>query len=374
MKTLIFLTIAAATAITPSLWRDGDRLQPPVSRESLAISNVDSASKTARVEANSFHFDKAADIIVYQSGDTLYHVQDATKHICLVSSDTLSYLGFENRATRLALDSPLTVLRCPPRDGDIISGEWTGTVYHRGRTLLRKVTGRSTSRVEKGWRIITDGDTLHDATLLRWELGMAFYHPDSLGTEIPDTLVSPSVSDLTLPTKKLISGSMLTLREIWFAPSARYPLLQRSVTCRVTSADGTPADTVPLSRLAMFYPQELQRIDTGEEYALLTDDDEIRELSSGGSADDTGGYFPLDIDTPRIKDGSVTVSVCSPGGRTEARLTLFSVAGIQLSETVTVDAVEIPRTITVHAPGGTAGIVLLRVDAGEQSRTYKTAL
>lgn len=375
MKIVTILIIAAATAVSPLLWRDGDRLQPPLSRAAHAVGAVDTAGRSVRVDGEAFTSGNNAEVIIYQSGDTLFHVQDATRHICLLSSDTLSYLGFENRATSLVLDSPLTVLRYPLRGGDTFAEEWSGTVFHRGRTLLRKVVGRSASRIEKDWRIVEDGDTLPGATLLRWELGMSFAAPDSLDAELPDTVVSPSVSDLMLPSDKLLSESMLTLREVWFSPSARYPVLQRSGTFRVVSGKGTPADTVPLSGLAIRYPADLQRMDTGEEFAPANPDEGGGEpLLTLCGGDGPEGGFPVDLKNPEIGEGGITVTLASPNGSRQARMTLFSVSGIPLSETVTLEVGVIPQTYTIHAHAGTSGVVLLRVDAGDLSRTYKAVL
>lgn len=70
--------------------RDGDRLHPNVSLSPGAIAAVDSVRRSVSLNPELFAPMDEADVSVYVDGDTLSYVQFATRHIFVISRDTLS--------------------------------------------------------------------------------------------------------------------------------------------------------------------------------------------------------------------------------------------------------------------------------------------
>lgn len=110
--------------------RDGDRLQPQKSRIMGAVASDSKDSLVVNVNTGCFSSDDVAGISVYMEGDSLSYVQEGRKHLFTTRGDTLSYLGYESRATRLTLDSPLPLLLRLSGGGEGFAGEWSGTVWY----------------------------------------------------------------------------------------------------------------------------------------------------------------------------------------------------------------------------------------------------
>ncbi|MDE6742079.1 MAG: hypothetical protein K2J58_07090, partial [Muribaculaceae bacterium] len=305
----------------------------------------------------------------YIDGDTISYVQFATKHRFVLRGDTLSYIGYENRATDFRLDSPAVAAAFPLTDGKSVSDGWSGHMLHYGSMVLRHVRGVSASYIDGGWTLTDGTDTIRNATRLTWTLDMAYADPDSVTAMMPDSVASERISDIQVDVKAMLSERLLTERTMWFSADARYPVLTDSRVSRVILADGgEPADTVPLSMLAMYYPAPFQYSDTGEKILQVKSSGD--RVDNGYEADGDGGWS-LAVGEPEINGNTVTVTLSSQSGPIAATVVLFSDSGLRLTEPLTVTVRTVPQIYSVEAPSGWSGVMLLRVDTEEESHTRK---
>ncbi|MDE6696515.1 MAG: hypothetical protein K2K25_06515 [Muribaculaceae bacterium] len=351
--------------------RDGDRLHPGIANPRSLILSVNDTSRTVLLGPSAVSFDSNLDACSYIDSDTISYVQSATKHRFIFRSDTLSYLGFENRATYFRLDSPAIVAVFPLRDGNATKDEWTGSLLHYGTMMLKHVKGESKGAVQGKWTLTDGTDTLRNAVKVRWILDMAYADPDSITCAVSDSIDSRSISDMQVDAKAILSERLLTERSLWFSEDARYPVLTDSRVSRVISTDtGMRADTVPLSLLAMHYPASYQHSDTGEEFPAPKPDDGNRGYGYGNQ--DTG--TSLSVGDMAVSGEFVTVTLCSNSGPVTATLTLFTDSGIRLTEPREVTVGPVAQEIRIEIPAGWRGVLLLRVEAGEESYTRKSIL
>lgn len=356
--------------------RDGDRLHPGLSLSSYLILSISDSSRTVLLDPKAVSFDDSQDAAAYIDGDTISYVQSATKHRFILHADTISYIGFENRATDFRLDSSVSVAHFPLKDGDIVRDSWTGHVFHHGSMLLKRMTGVSTSRVETGWKLTDGTDTLRNATRLVWTLDMAYADTDSLDTSLPDSITSGLISDMQVEARDLLSERMVTGRSLWFTEDARYPVLTDSRVSRVITTVGAgKADTVPISMLSMYYPSSFQYSDTGE---LPPEKPTRANSGSEGSqcnefGDETAPGL-LTVGEPYVMDHTISITLSNKGGAAEATLTIFSDSGIRLAEPSAVTIGVVPQKYKVNIPAGWQGIILLRVDAGNESYTLNVII
>ena len=351
--------------------RDGDRLHPGLAGSNSLIISVSDSSRTVRLDPQAVSFDDAYDASPYVDGDTLSYVQFATKHRFLLRGDTLSYLGYENRATDFRLDAPVNMAVFPLKDGRMILDEWSGHMLHYGSMILRHVRGTSVSSVDEGWTLTDGTDTLRNATRLNWKLDMAYADSDSIDAEMPDSVASERISDIQVDVKAMLAERLLTERTMWFSGDARYPVLTDSRISRVILADGVvSADTVPLVMLAVHYPTAHQRYDTGE-YSSAQKSYEKNSGNAYGEyayeTPDTGTF--LTVGEPQVSGEAVTITLSSLSGSATATVMLFTDSGMKLTDPVTVTVGTVPQKCTVEIPTGWTGILLLRVEAGEESYT-----
>ncbi|MDE6380895.1 MAG: hypothetical protein K2L11_10510 [Muribaculaceae bacterium] len=369
-----FSTVAQSDAY--HIPRDGDRLHPGLAESRSVILSVNDSARILLLDPSAVSFDGDSDAWTYIDTDTISYVQFATKHRFKLSGDTLSYIGYENRATDFRLDRPSTVAVFPLKDGDIVSDIWTGHMLRHGAMMLRHVKGESTGRVESGWTLTDGTDTIRNVTRLRWTLDMAYADPDSVTAAMPDSVASEIISELQVDVKAILSERLLTERSMWFSEDARYPILTDSRVSRVILGEGgAPADTVPLSTLAIHYPASFQHSDTGEEFTAMKPkggDHGNNYGEYGYDAQDSGSS--LQIGEPEAGAGSVSITLCSTTGPTSATLTLFTDSGIRLAEPVMVTVGTVPQTCTVDFPAGWTGVLLIRVESGEESYTRKTII
>lgn len=375
-----FILVASATAgaqqYTDHTPRDGDRLHPGIANSRSLILSVNDTSRTVLIDPSSVYFDSSLDACTYIDSDTISYVQNATKHRFIMRSDTLSYLGFENRATYFRLDSPAIVAVFPLRDGKVTEDEWKGNVLQFGTMMLKHVKGESWGEVQGGWTLTDGTDTLRNAVRLRWNLDMAYADPDSITCATPDSIDSDIISDMQVDVKAILSERLLTGRTLWFSEDARYPVLTDSRVSRVIFTDtDVSADTVPVSMLAMHYPAPYQLSDTGEEFPAPKPygrNDGTGYWGDGYGNQDTG--TSLSVGDPAVNGEYVTVTLCSNSGPVSATITLFTDSGIRLTEPREVTAGPVPQDISMEVPTGWRGVLLLRVETGEESYTRKTIL
>lgn len=364
--------VYAATPIseTPHSPRDGETLHPGVSFSSCALLGSDSiTSKTISISAELFLSDDSNDAAIYIDGDTISYVQFATKYKFLLSSDTLRYSGFENRATSFSLDTTVAVMGLPLKYGDNFSEEWSGTVFTHGRNVLKRVSGVSKTFLDKGWSLTDGTDTIGNATLARWTIDMAYVDQESINAVSPDSISPESVSDLIVPMERIITERVLTERSIWFCDEARYPVLTLTSVFQIKPSGAEGCDTVPVSTLAMYYPPVYQQSDTGEEI--------VRKKKPGN---DNGGTSPYsedtiaDISEPLVTGNTMELTVSSPEGPVDLEVSLFTDSGIRLSEPVSVRAGAIPTTVSLDIPAGYRGVILIHIDSPQGQTTRKVII
>lgn len=353
--------------------RDGDILHPGLSRSTELILAIIDSTKTVALNPQSISFDDSYDSASYVDGDTISYVQSATKHRFILHADTLSYLGFENRATLFSPDSAVNVARFPLKDGDTVHDKWTGHILHHGSLLLKRMAGTSASRTEKGWTLTDGTDTVRNATRLVWTLDMSYADPDSIDTALPDSIASSLISDMQVEVKSLLSERLVTERSLWFAEDARYPVLTDSRVSRVIYSPGSEKpDTVPVSMLAMYYPASFQYADTGEEPPAKPSR-QTRSADDPSFDSDSIQESPLTIGEPSVSGNTLTVQLSSTSA-TDATLTTFTDSGIPLTDPVTVSIGPVPKTFTIAIPSGWGGIVLMRVETEDGSHTQKVII
>ena len=351
--------------------RDFDRLNPAVSFFPNAITAIDCKTRVATISPSSFSTDDGGEARIYINGDTISFVQFATKHRFIMLSDTLSYLGFENRATLFSIDPAFARLRISAAEGDTLRTEWTGSVHGYGRDVLKATRGMSVCHTDSGWTLNCDGDTLRDVTRVVWDLELEYVNPDSIPAEAPDSVAAEAASDLMVDVERLLSERLLTRRTLWFADGTRYPVLQQTAVSSVRiREDGEVRDTVPVSQVCMYYPPSWQYADTGEELRLSPADRTGNELPENGYEEESCIY----ADEPVTDGETVTLSVSSSNGETNATVTLYSDSGFRLSEPVSVTLTSVPRTLSIPIPTNWKGVLLIRVDAGTDSLTRKTVI
>ena len=353
--------------------RDGDRLHPGFAAPNSLILFVDDSTKTVSINPQAVSFDRDRDAYVCMDGDTVSYVQSATKHRFTLHGDTLSYIGHENRASDFRLDQPVQVALFPLNGGAVVRDGWSGHLLQYGSMALKHVSGESRSSVEKGWTLTDGTDTLRNATRLLWTLDMAYADPYSVTSSMPDSVASERISELQVDVQAVLSERLLTERAMWFTEDARYPVLTDSRVSRIILEEGeVPTDTVPLSMLAMSYPSPWQYSDTGEEITAQKSwktDGQTLHNTFDDMPSDAGAV--LSVGEPEVSVDIVTVTLSSLSGSVEATVTLFSDSGVRLSEPQTVTVGTVPLNLSVEAPSGWSGVMLLRVDAGEQSYTRK---
>lgn len=352
--------------------RDFDHLNPAVSYSPHAITSIDCEKCIVSFIPDLFSTDNSGDVHVYADGDTISYVQFATKHRFLINSDTLSYIGFENRATQFSIDKPFTVLKLAPINGDTINTEWAGKVIAYGNTVLKATRGTSKSYSDYDWRLVTDKDSLNSVTRVVWDLDMEYINPDSIPAGIPDSIAAEAVSDLIVDIDRLKSERLLTRRILWFANNARYPALQQSSVSRILIRKGSDeCDTIPVSQICMYYPAAWQYTDTGEEQPQQSP-----AYKSRGSWQDSENKNEtiLYANEPITTGDIVTLTASSANGKTDATITLYSDSGLCLSEPVTITLTTIPSTVKIPVPLGWKGVLLIRIEANTYSLTRKVVV
>lgn len=363
-----------AQQITDHIARDGDKLHPGVASSQNLIRSICDSTKTVLLNPDAAVFDSSLDAATYTDSDTISYVQSATKHRFIFRSDALSYLGYENRATYFRLDSSVNVAHFPLQPGETVLGTWTGDVLHYGSMLLKRMRGTSTSHADGGWTLTDGTDTIRNATRLLWTLDMEYADKDSVDTSLPDSIASEKISEMQVDAKTLLSERLLTERAMWFAEDARYPVLtDTSISRLMLNGEGIPTDTVPVSLLAMYYPPSWQYSDTGEDMPVIKPSGILAKNRPGSYDGDGNGEQSgsLTIGEPEVSGNLVSVTIFSQSGPVMATVTLFSDSGIMLTEPSPVTVGTVPQTHSVEVPSGWSGVVLLRVDAGEESYTKK---
>lgn len=238
--------------------------------------------------------------------------------------------------------------------------------------MLRHDVGTSSSAVQKGWTLTDGTDTVRNATRLRWTLDMAYANPDSVDQAMPDSIVSERISEMRVDVRTILSERLLTERSLWFSDDARYPVLTDSRVSRILLDEaGAPTDTVPVSLLAMHYPRDFQHSDTGEEFQTVRPSERVDGNGSVSYGDKDTGSKALTIVETTVSGNTVNVILSSPSGPVTATMALFSDSGIRLTAPVEVSVGTIPQSCSLEAPGSWSDVLLLRVDAGDESYTEK---
>ena len=381
ISSLASIIFTAATAIGAQssdnhIPRDGDHLHSGFATSGSLILSVNDSSRTVLIDPSAVSFDEDSDAWAYIDTDTISYVQSATKHRFVIHGDTLSYIGYENRATDFRLDSPAVAAVFPLSDGRFTTDEWTGHLFQYGTMMLKHVRGISRGEAQGGWTLTDGTDTLRNAVRLRWTLDMAYADPDSVSVAMPDSVASGIISDMQVDVRSMLAERLLTDRTMWFTEDARYPVLTDSRVSRVViSEGGVSADTIPLTMLAMHYPASFQRSDTGEDY--------VAQKPEGKKGSDQYGEYhyedsdhgtSLKVGEPELSGDAITVALSSPSGTCTATVTLFTDSGMRLTEPKEVTLTTVPQQYTFNVPSGWTGVVLLRVESGNESYARKTII
>lgn len=372
---LMTLTLSAYSTLPADLSahipRDGDKLHPNVSFLKGAISGVDTADRVASFSTGMFSPSDEADVSVYVDRDTLSYIQFATKYLFRLSSDTLSLIGYENRASEFRIDNPSETITLESAGKNQIVTAWTGRQTIHGRDFLKSAMGMSRCSAEEGWALVADTDTLRNVTYMTWDFDMAYFDSDSIAADVPDSIASESISDLRLPVSEMASERILTRREMWLVKEARYPVLQRSRSFRLKENVDGNCDTIPLITFAMHYPPSFQYSDTGEELVKKAPGQNFHGAGiANGYGDDVWEDGKINVSEATVGGGSVSVTVSGVAGEGDARLAIYTDSGIRLTEPKTVKVGAIPQTYSIALPENSSGvlIIMIETDSGNISR------
>lgn len=376
---LLAVAFFAATSIkgaqpsTDHTPRDHDRLHPGLAASHSLILSINDSTRTVLIDPQAVSFDDSYDASPYIDGDTIYYVQFATKHRFMLRGDTLSYIGYENRTTDFRLDAPVSMAVFSLKDGALVRAGWSGHMLHYGSMILRHVRGTSVSSVEEGWTLTDGTDTVSDATRLLWKLDMAYADSDSIDAEMPDSVASERISEMQVDVKAMLSERLLTERAMWFSEGARYPVLTDSRVSRgMLKEGGILTDTVQISMLAMHYPASYQHSDTGEDFMTRKPTVKGRYYTYGEYVHkDNDPGTSINVGEPELSDNALSITLSSRYGTCNATVTPFTDSGMMLNEPMEVTLTQIPQSCTVSLPIGWKGVVLLRVETGDESCTRK---
>lgn len=116
---------------------DGDKLHPNVAYSQSAIENVNAANRIVEFNTGLFSPSDDADAAVYISNDTLSYIQFATNYRFKIESDTLKYIGYENRAGKFSLEVPAYAFTADAGNIGSAASKWKGTHLHYGKQFLK---------------------------------------------------------------------------------------------------------------------------------------------------------------------------------------------------------------------------------------------
>ncbi len=363
----------SATDFSFHIPRDGDRLHPNVSLNETAKANIDSEKRLVSIVPDLFAPLDAADISVFVNSDTISYIQNATKYLFRLSSDSLLYIGFENRASFFRLDNPVTVMTSVTGGTAGTENIWSGRLMHHGGELLKMACGVSSTTVEKGWTLAADMDTIGNVTKASWDFILSYVDTSltcngGVGEAEADSIPIGSISDVGLPIERVLSERLLSCREMWFTADARYPVFQQSRVFRLVDDGSGACDTIPISTFSQFYPTDFQYSDTGE----IPDINRSRQNTSmsysrGYGVTDTWAYDSIICDA-RYSGAGIEVTLADDAGDCKMTLTLFTDSGLRISEPVTVKAGAIPQKHSIPVPKDTRGVVIIVIES--ESGTY----
>lgn len=347
---------------------DGDRLHPNVAYSQSAIGEVDAANRIVEFNAGLFSPSDDADAAVYLSNDTLSYIQFATNYRFKIESDTLKYIGYENRAGKFSLDVPAHAFIAVAGNVGSATSKWKGTHMHYSKQFLKHAEGESATSSESGWKLVGDTDTIKDATYVKWRFTLAYTERDSIGKDMPDSIANEYVSDFEVPIERVMTESLLTEREMWFTDAARYPILQRHRVYRLKDNENEECDTTLISQFSIYYPAAFQYSDTGEE--------PIKEKprNIAGNNGSNGKIYGVDVSEASAEGERISVTLSSKTGETDLTLTLYSDSGIRLSTPTTIKAGAVPQKHTLPIPSGAKGVIILLIESDTDSQSQKIIL
>ncbi|MCM1491033.1 MAG: hypothetical protein NC095_09435 [Muribaculum sp.] len=353
---------------------DGDKLHPNVSFSKSAISNVDDGRKCVSFNLELFAPSDDADVSVYVDGDTVSYVQFATKQIFRITPVAFEYLGYDNRAGDFRLETPTGVRTPDAVDSLPLSSKWEGRLMLHGKAFLKEAKGISSSSAERGWNIAGDTDTIRNATLVRWDLTLAYIDNDSINQNISDTIATERISDYQLPIDRVMSERLLTRREMWFAEDARYPVLQRSRMFRLIHDENEVCDTIPLSSFSSYYPAAYQYSDTGDESMRRSPEKNANPWKNSSDTRMEAGLDGMTISEASSDGRDISVTLSSESGESDLSLTLYTDSCIRLTETTRIKVGTLPRTHTIPIPSGVKGVVILLIESDNGTTSRKVIL
>ena len=370
-------SVASADAVTPNIShmpQDGDRLHPNVAFSINAITRVDTLKKYVKFSPSDFFELDDCDAMVYVDADTISFIQFSSKHSFTMSEGMLWYKGYENRASDFRFSTPIPVAAINGSTESFeMQTDWNAKMSLYGMELLKKAEGISTSKVQRGWTLVSDTDSIKNATYITWDMEMSYFDADSINPELPDSINTEIVSEMQLRVSELARERVLSRQELWYSEAARYPVLLRSRNLRLIENETGVRDTIPLSYYASYYPARLQYEDFGEEGAFPISPHHLPGNTSS-EARDHPAQDGVDISDP-IHDGErISLILSSKDGVMTMYLTLYSVSGMRLSETMEVAVGAIPQTAEIPVPADVNGIVILLIESDTESTFRKIIL
>lgn len=220
--------------------RDGDILNPLVSKDNNAITSkihllpddviktVNDTSSYELVEVTTELFyddDETAKAMIFFQGDTIYFIRNGVRHIYHQTNDTLGYLGYDSRLTRLRLDHAVPVAVYPLGDVNILTDTATATVEYSQQSLLRRASVTSRSETVTGLRTADEDVLLDNLTRLEWGLDLTY----------------DSIFNNTTTGTAAMEGLSRTFTE-WYAEGVRYPVIRIEQTVAYYPFGGVIAD------------------------------------------------------------------------------------------------------------------------------------
>ncbi len=324
--------------------RDGDVLNPMVSKDMNAIyastqsrTNTDECDTTLRgiVEVFTGLFlddEESARTVILSQCDTISLIRNGVRHIYVERNDTLGYLGYDSRKTKMRLDHAVPIMTYPLTDGVVLEDSATATVEHCQRSLLRHAVAKTISVTTSGW-MSPDTETIQGSLLkLDWRINLRY-----------DTLFNTGSN----AGENIQEGISRTVTE-WYSPYMRYPVIHKETTAAVRLDDVAdkfiPSDTLmTLTRSYLLTPQQ-QYADTGENPEYPYD----AENASAYTADNPDTGFPVAVKKV-IADGvNLTVTMY---GLYEQTVTVnayvHTLSGILLAGPITKDVTPDETTLTM---------------------------
>lgn len=342
------------------LWNHGDKFDVKESKSSSAVNIItgEGEKKITSVEIlPSFFSDSGARAYLYGEMDTLRYTANGISEIYTISGDTLQWLGNESRSKSIGLDDAVPVCRLPIVSDCGIRSHYSGILSYWGDLPVKRIFGTSESSVTNGITLTADGDTVHGVTMLGCNTAMNM-EPDTAQLHRGSLIFEDDIIDRT---------TFLTCRKVFFATdcenkTAGYPMLTITDTYMLTGNNESSMDTVALGSVTRWMP-ELTALASERKM------ENMKPRHTDDGADEE--YFPINIDTRQETENELTVTLSSQNGQETLTATLCTTDGIIIGSSQTLTITTVPSEYRFQLPSDIRGVILLRLETSDASRTIK---